>query len=105
MSTTVAKCGHSVPAVGAPGSIARKAVEGTVCPECLQYEMAGKDAEYCNSLPADRYTPEDGYGEWLDSIDPLREPEGYTPDDPEVEQLYAEIEELERCWYCGERHR
>ena len=34
MNYTKAACGHSVPAVGAPGSVARFTCEVGPCPEC-----------------------------------------------------------------------
>lgn len=39
MNHTKAKCGCPVPAVGAPGSMARLAVESRPCDECLANDI------------------------------------------------------------------
>lgn len=36
MNTTTALCGHSVIAIGAPGSAMRAALNNTLCPTCAE---------------------------------------------------------------------
>ena len=63
MTYTTARCGHAVPAVGAPGSNERRKCERSLCGECfkawgfavLPYNVSADERVFDDYLDAETY--------------------------------------------------